>query len=383
VIPGSGEVVVEPDHEHWLRKSGFFRTVVGYEEAVDLLKDSRLHSYLISDFEAIGVTSRTLREVASASLLNLNGERHKRYRSLIADSFTPRAAEQHRPVARDAAHELITTLEANGDCDFVKDFATPYIEKSTSHFVGFSHEETAAGWQGLELISSAMKKPINHLDARDQDLVLALVAAADSALEDRRRRPRRDILTVVADAVGRGALPEPVGLGIVIGLLSAGHEPTINQLGITVTELSRRPEIWDALGTGELKPSSVVEAVLRFRSTNQGVLRRVADSFAYRGVRFEEGEKIVVGIAAANHDPRRFSEPNSLVVDDGTPSHLSFGIGAHYCLGAALARVQLQEAVGALSERLSCPEIQEVVEWHGAGLVGPTSLAVSLSSRDR
>jgi cytochrome P450 len=379
-MPGS-EVVVGSDHEHWLRRSGFFREVVGYPEAVDLLKDPRMHSYLLHDLEALGVTSGALREVAAASLLNLNGEEHKRYRSLIADRFTPRAVEQHRPVAREAAHELITILEGNGGCDFVNDFATPYIRKSTGHFVGFSQEEVAAGWQAAEFISSALKKPINRIDARDQAVVVALVESASSTLEDRRRRPRGDILTLVADEVTRGSLPEFAGVGIVIALLSAGHEPTINQLGITVTELSRRPEIWEALGTGELKPSSVVEAVLRFRSTNQGVVRRVADSFDYRGVRFEEGERIVVGLAAANHDPRRFSEPHRLVLDEEKSSHLSFGFGPHHCLGAALARVQLQEAIGALTQRLTRPEILEVVEWQGAGLVGPTSLVVSLSSR--
>ena len=369
------------DHEHWLRKSGFFRAVVGYREAVDLLKDPRMHSYLLSDFDALGVTSRTLREVAQASLLNLNGEEHKRSRSLVAGCFTPRAAEQHRAVARDAAHELITTLEANGSCDFVKDFATPYIRKSTSHFVGFSREEVAAGREGVEFISSAMKKPINRVDAREQAVVLALVESARSTLEERRRQPRGDVLTLVANEVASSSLPEFVGLGIVMALLSAGFEPTINQLGITVTELSRRPQIWDALGTGELKPTSVVEAVLRFRSTNQGVMRRVAASFEYRGARFEAGEQIVIGLAAASHDRRRFPEPDRLVLDEENPSHLSFGLGPHHCLGAALARVQLQEAIGALTQRLTCPEILEVVEWQGAGLVGPTSLAVSLSSR--
>jgi cytochrome P450 len=380
-MPAGGEVVVRLDPGQWLRKSGLFREVVGYPEAVDLLKDPRMHSCLPSDFEALGITSGTIRDVAEASLLNLNGEEHKRYRSLIADLFTPRAAEQNRPVARHAAHELITTLEASGGCDFVNDFAAPYIRKSTSHFVGFSQEEVAAGWQAVELISSQLKRPINRIDAHDQAVVLALVASANSTLEDRRRRPRRDILSLVADEVARGSLPVSVGLGLVISLLSAGHEPTINQLGITVTELSRRPEIWDALGSGELKPTSVVEAVLRFRSTNQGVMRRVADPFDYRGVRFEEGEKIVVGLAAANHDPRRFSEPYRLVLDQEKPSHLSFGFGAHHCLGAALARVQLQEAIGALTQRLTCPEILEVVEWQGAGLVGPTSLAISISRR--
>jgi cytochrome P450 len=181
--------------------------------------------------------------------------------------------------------------------------------------------------------------------------------------------------------VDHGSLPEPVALVLVASLLSAGHNPPINQLGITVSLLSRRPEIWDAIATGELAPARVVEAVLRFRSTNQGVLRRVSESFDHRGVRFNEGETIIVNTGAANHDARRFAAPDRLDPDADSSSHLAFGFGPHFCLGAALARVQLQEALSALAQRLTCPEVVAVSEMDGPGLVGPSSLVVSFSRR--
>jgi cytochrome P450 len=375
-------VATRPDEDHWLRRSGFFHEVVGYAEAVDLLNDPRMHANMVSTFEGLGVTCGLLRDIAAASLLSLNGEEHKRYRSLIAGWFTPRAAERIRPVARDAAHRLLTTFESAGGCEFLTEFAVPYVRKGTCAFAGFPEDDVAACWQALELLASATKNPKDRIEAHEQEVLLALAEYARSALEERRRHPGTDVLTLVADEVTRGSVPEVVALGIIVTLLSAGHDPTINQLAIMVEMLSREPAVWDAVGTGKLSPTKVVEALLRFRSTNQAVTRRVAESFDYRGIRFDEGKTILISLAAANHDPRIFVESDQLDLGAKRTPHLSFGFGPHYCLGAALARVQLQEAIAALTQRLTCPEIVHIVESGGAGLVGPLSLTVSFSRRD-
>ncbi len=122
--------------------------------------------------------------------------------------------------------------------------------------------------------------------------------------------------------------------------------------------------------------------MLRFRSTNQGAARCVAEPFDHRGVRFHKGETVLVGLATANHDPAHFAEPHRLDLDTERSSHLAFGFGPHFCLGAALARVQLQEAVGALARRLTCPTVTRFTEFEGAGLVGMSALTITCSSRD-
>ena len=165
-------------------------------------------------------------------------------------------------------------------------------------------------------------------------------------------------------------------------LLSAGLEPTINQLGIMVSVLSSRPDIWQSLAAGEVTASTVVEAVLRFRSTNQGAARFVAEPFDYHGVHFDDGEAVLVGLAAANHDPRQFPSPEELVLEGERSSHLAFGFGPHFCLGAALARVQLQEALSALTRGMTRPEITHLEELEPGGLIGPSSLTLSFSARD-
>jgi cytochrome P450 len=367
-------------HEAWLRRSGYFREVFGYAEAVDLLNDSRLHANMVSTLEPLGVTSGPLWEVAAASLLSLNGTEHRRQRSLISQRFTPREAERARPVAREAAHNLVTSLEASGSCEFVAEFATPYISRSTCHFVGFAEEDVAARWHALELIRTATKDG-RRFGAREQEVLLELATYEASVLEDRVQRPTGDVLTVVAQEFARGSITEPAALGFVNALLVAGHEPTIKQLGITVSVLVSRPDVWDALGAGELAPSAVVEAVLRYRSTNQGVLRRVDEPFEYCGVGFQEGEAVFISLAAANHDARHFAEPDHLDVEAVRIPHLAFGFGPHHCLGAALARVQLQEAISVLAQRLTRLEVRDIVDDEGLGLIGPSSLTMSFSSR--
>lgn len=365
----------ESNPDAWIRRSGLFREVIGYRDAVSLLSDTRMHAMFHEMFQGLDVTSGPERELMAASLLSMNGEGHRRLRSLIAAPFTPRAVNTVRPVAQDAAHQLITAVESTGRCEFITEFAVPYVQRTTSHHIGFPKDDVAVYWEAVELIASARSA---------EEFVrggLALVEYAKPILRERNRDPRGDVLTLLAEEVAQGSLPETVALVLVAGLLSAGHEPTINQLGIMVSLLGRRPEIWDAIATGELPATRVVEAVLRFRATNPGVLRRVAESFDYREERFNEGEMIIVNTHAANHDARRFANADRLDLDSDASSHLAFGFGPHFCLGAALARVQLQEAISVLTQRLTCPEVVDISEIQGGGLVGPSSLVVSFSSR--
>lgn len=371
----ANEASRDSNTDAWVRQAGFFREVIGYVDAVSLLSDTRMHAQFLEMFQSLGVTSGPGKELIAASLLSMNGEEHRRLRSLVATPFTPRAVNAVRPVAREEAHRLVTAFESTGRCEFVTEFAAPYVQRTTGRYIGFPEDDVAMYWSAIELVASARSV---------DEFTLGLVALVDYAkpiLRERNRQPRDDVLTVVAKRMAEGAIPETVALVLVATLLSAGHEPTINQLGIMVSVLSSHPDIWEAMATGELAAPRVVEAVLRYRSTNQGVLRRVAESFDYRGVRFNEGEMIIVNTDAANHDARRFAIADRLDVDSDASPHLAFGFGPHHCLGAALARVQLQEAIGVLAQRLTCPEVVDVSEIQGGGLVGPASLVVSFSIR--
>ena len=365
--------------EGWLRRSGYFREVVGYEEAVDLLSDPRMLARFVEIFEGIGITSGPLWEAAASSLLSLNGEEHRRLRSIVAERFTPRAVERIRPLARETADRLVASFESAGRCELISEFAEPYVTTGTCRFVGFAEDDVASLWHAVQTIGLAMKDMSKRIADLDQGL--ELLAFARREIAARRERSNDDVITVIADAVERGELPEPVALVIVTTLLSAGLEPTVNQVGITVAVLADHPDVWDAVARGEVAATNAVESVLRLRSTNQGAARRVGETFEYGGVCFNEGETVLVSLAAANHDPRRFAEPDRLTLDTDRNSHLAFGFGPHFCLGAALARVQLQEAVATLTRRLTCPTVVAIEQHDAGGLIGPFRLEIRFSAR--
>lgn len=366
----------EAPDRRWLDHVDFCPAVVGYAEAVDLLCDPRLQADFVGMFENVGITEGPAWDIAKHSLLSLNGEDHKHLRAVVVGYFRPRAVERIRPFARDLATDLVARLSPRGSFEVIDDFAKPYVRAATCRYVGFPESAVEACSGAVDLIGWAMNDLPNRAADAERGLV-ELVEQARLFLDERAKMPTDDVLTVLADAETRGEIQEAAALGIIATLLSAGQEPTVKQIGIMVQALRAHPDVWRAVGTGDLASADAVEAVLRFRSTNQGVLRRVAEPFEYQGSRFDEGGNILIGTAAANHDPRRFDEPDRLAVTPENGSHLAFGFGSHYCLGAALARVQLQEAIRALTRELEAPAIEECTEHEGGGLVGPASLVIS------
>lgn len=360
----------------WLRRNGLFREVVGFREAAALLSDGRLH--VLDVFESLGIRDEgRARGLQDASLLSTDGEVHRRIRSSVARLFTPSAVNAARPHARSVANELVASFASRGSCDLVSEFARPYVQRTTGHFVGLPGDEVDDYWRGVEALATAKGRD----DYERGGLLLA--DYAEHALKQARERPGDGVLGNLAREVESGALSERHAVALIATLVSAGHEPAINQVAMMASLLSGHPDVWEATANGELEASSVVEAVLRFRSTNQGVIRQVAEPVELEGITFMLGESLIVNTAAANRDPRQFDDPDRFRVDAESPPHLAFGFGAHYCLGAALARVQLQEALLALVDAVSCPSVIMESDVDGGGLVGISSLVISFTARPK
>jgi cytochrome P450 len=150
-----------------------------------------------------------------------------------------------------------------------------------------------------------------------------------------------------------------------------------------VAVLAERPDIWDAVADGRLVVADVVEEVLRYRPAVTGVGRTAAEPVPVGNDRIEPGEQVFLSAWGANHDERAFPQPERLApTENAVAPHLAFGHGAHHCLGAALARAELQEALAALTARIGCPVVGADATWRPpVGINGPVQLPITFVAR--
>lgn len=357
-----------------------FPSIHGYEEAAQLLNDPRLHANYHDVFLAAGASQGRAGAAGQRSLLNLNGEEHKRLRSEIAQAFRPRSVDAIRDFARATAGQLVLELPDDPSVDFMQHFAAPYIERTTAQYIGFPTSDLLALREPLDLIAEAatdLRKRAKDFDAG----CLQLLDYALDALAARRNQPTEDVLGTLAQLTEAGAIDELFAANLVVTLLSAGLEPTILQLGLALEELSKLPEVWNTIASQPSELALIVEELLRLRSANPRILRSVQADVVQHDRCFARGSHLAVDIAGANHDARRFARPDCFDVAANRGSHLAFGFGPHQCLGASLVRAQLQEALSVLAGHVDCPTVLSVKSQTGLAVTGPLELMVSLRRR--
>ena len=248
----------------WRISEGFLRSQTA-QLAIALLSDPTLESDFTFILEAIGITSGPLWELGKMGLLSLNGEEHRRYRGTIAHHFTPTAVERCRETAVTAASELASPLARTTQSEIIESFAEPFVRRVSGHFTGLTDEQIASVWPQVMGVARASR----HLPAQGPQMVRAMTEMATAARDVLDgSTPGRD--TVIAELrllVEDGDLPNDVAVSLIAALFSAGFEPPVNQLGLTVELLADHPDVWDGLGTGRLSATRVVEECIRLRST--------------------------------------------------------------------------------------------------------------------
>ena len=294
------------------------------------------------------------------SLLWLEPPDHTRIRKLVAAAFTPRSVEAMREPAERLANELLEPFLDRRRMDLLYDFAQPYSIGLICRWLGVpdDRQRDLLDW------SHAMVK-MYELDTTEEQAVAANRAAAafrDYVLEliaERRRPPREDLVTALVEArVDGGRLSEAEIVSTVVVLLNAGHEATVNTLGNGIRALIHHREQWRRLLAGSVPAAAAVEELIRYDPPLQLFERWVlADGVEVAGVPIPRGEKIAMLFGAANRDPRAFADPDRFDVGRANAGeHIGFGGGIHVCIGAPLARVELEVSLRTLAER--CPNLE-------------------------
>lgn len=294
-------------------------------------------------------------DVDRYSMLELEPPDHTRIRSLVQKAFMARQIEQLRGEIEMLSHSLIDQmLEKNGAVDLLTEFATPIPVYVIAKLLGVPTDmsESLLNWShamvGMYELARSPQQEQNAVRAAQE-----FVTYLRDYVAMRRKRPQDDLLSRLIEAEEAGEkLSEDELISTCILLLNAGHEATVNVIGNGVLALLRNPSQLDAWRQDPSITSSAVEELLRFDTPLHLFNRWVLDDLVYKGHHFSKGAQVALMLGAANRDPNVFAQPECLDLLRKPNPHLSLGGGIHYCLGAPLARLELQVALPILLKRL-------------------------------
>jgi cytochrome P450 len=315
------------------------------------------------------------------SILNMDPPEHTRLRKLVSRAFTVRRVERLRPRAAALTADLLAGMRAEGPgADLVEHLSVPLPVTIICELLGVPVEDRAIFRAGADAaLSTSSLTPQERATASQE-----MVAYMAGLVAQRRATPTDDLLgalVVARDEGDRLSEGELIALGI--GILVAGHETTMNQIGNMAFTLLTRPDHGDALRGRPDALAAAVEELLRFTplGASAGFPRIATEDVELSGVTVRAGEAVVVAVQAANRDPDVFPDGDELVLDRPATPHVAFGHGFHHCLGAQLARMELQEAIGGLLHEY--PDLRlavqaDAVTWRRGALVrGPEKLPLT------
>jgi cytochrome P450 len=286
------------------------------------------------------------------SLLWLEPPDHTRIRKLVAAAFTPRSVEALREPARTLARELLEPLAEAGRMELLYDYAQPYSIAVICRMLGvpLDRHRDLLDWSHRMVKMYEFDVPVDNAVAANQ-AAAEFTEYVRSLIEERRAQPRDDMVSALVDArVDGERLSDDQIVSTVIVLLNAGHEASVNTLGNGMLAFARHPEQWRRVVDGDVAPAAAGEEMIRYDPPLQLFERWVlTDDFALGEQPIPRGAKLALLFGSANRDPRVFDRPDEFDVSrENAVQHIGFGGGIHVCIGAPLARVELEASVDAL-----------------------------------
>lgn len=306
---------------------------------------------------------------------------HTRLRALVSKAFTPRMIEQLRPRIVAIVGELLDRMaERNGSVDLIADVAYPLPVVVIAELLGVPPRDRVKFHEWSAVVAASLDPLVPpELTERVAVARQSLHTYLRGIIAERREQPRADLISALVAVEERGdVLSEPELVVMCTLLLIAGHETTVNLIGNGMLALIRHPEQYARLREEPSLITVAVEELLRFDSPVQMTARIATEPVQFDGQTVQPGEWMLPLLGAANHDPSQFAEPEGLDLTRNPNPHVAFGRGIHFCLGAPLARLEGQIAIGALVRRFPKLELAgEPVRRKQITLRGLQSLPVA------
>jgi pimeloyl-[acyl-carrier protein] synthase len=350
-----------------------------YVDIVSLIQDKHLSSNRIAAHASrMPVEAkqhfRPFFNAVSSWILMIDPPDHTRLRALVSKAFTPRVVENMRRLIENLVDGMIEKVRPNGGMDVITDLANPLPATVIAEMLGVPgtdqkqfkawSDDIALALSGID--TTPAKEELFALYNLAQASFLALSSYFRDKVAGLRQKPQDNLLSALIQAEEQGdRLTEDELFANCVLLMIAGHETTTNLIGNGVLALLRNPEQKEALARNPDLVVSAVEELLRYDSPVQKMGRIALEDIQIAGKEIKQGKLLALSFAAANRDPEQFTGPAELDITRKPNRHLAFGHGLHYCVGAALARLEGQITINAMLNRL--PEVRlesEDFEWH-------------------
>jgi cytochrome P450 len=349
----------------WLARGATGYVVLDRETGNAVLRDRRMAFPALELLQLQGVTEGPIWDRTVDGLMVQTGDVHARLRRQLAPAFTPRAAERLRPQLQALVAELWRAVEPDGRCELVSALAEPLPSQAIAVLLGVPGDAPLlARWSVL--LQEVFKFRLHEVGPQVEQAYGEVRAYVGDLLDARRRDPGEDLVSVLA-AGEQVTTDEAVTL--VCSVISGGTDTTTAQIAHGLRLFAEHPDQWQALRDDPSLVERAVEEVLRYEPITPFTARIAQQDVVLRDVVFPAGTVVFVCAATANRDPEVFEEADRFDVtrDRGSAAVLTFGFGAHYCVGAYLARAELAETFRHLAPRT--PDLR----LDGEPVLGPTT----------
>jgi cytochrome P450 len=369
--------------------------VVHHHDACEVLSDGeRFPQHLGAAFRELALLNEKLPDeflaamvdFEKSALINQDGEYHRALRALFGWGFSGKRVKALRPFISALALRLVDAMQP-GD-DFATCFAAHVPPTTMCEVIGIPEEERGIYAEHVSAVLALIGRPLGLL-TMDAERAATVVAGREAAtayfislLERRRADPQDDLTSHLACAPDCPLDDRALALNLG-DLLYGGSDNTQRTLNQMVLLLTEYPDVWDAVAEEPKFAERVVEECLRFRPASPGPFRRTAGETRYRDATWPSDQVLWLTNLSVNRDESVFDRGSEFDPDrSNVRSHLSFGHGVHHCLGASIARAELQESLRVLTATMTCPATcGEVVVVNDGGTIGPVSLPIAFERR--
>jgi cytochrome P450 len=358
----------ESDPVYWNDRWGGW-VLTGYKNVVDVLRDADRYSSDRMGFLQQELTQEEQESIApifrilSSWMVFRDPPGHTALRMLLNKHFTPMAIERYRPMVRKIVQRLIDKMMEKKEVDFIRDFAYEVPMTVILELIGAPDldRDKIKEWSEQLGVFFFIKADEPRRREIACEGINSLVDYITPLIEQRRERPGIDLISLLVAAEEAGSITANDVLATCVLLVFGGHETTMNMISNGTLAFMNHPDQWKKLQEDPSLLKKAVEEMLRYDGSVKATVRWAKVDTEIGGKKIKAGDRLLVSLSGANRDPDQFINPDQMDINRDPNLHVAFAHGIHVCLGASLARMEVEESFAGLVSRINVPE------WSGNG----------------